>query len=349
MYTGDVQFGRDYYSQLVAVLDRWYPSVTNTSTNLLSKGLNGTGAYGDYAFLGRSGEVTYYNALYVLALQDASRIAGTLGMTSDAGRWQQRARVVADAINVNLWDKSKGAYLDANDGSGRHAQDGNGLAVIAQVANGSRAASALEYMATTRLPYGNPFMDDDSLGPDFSKRVYAFISYFDIEARFLTGMADSALDEIRRLYGWMASHDPEHTFWEGIGTGGSMYEGAFTSAAHGWSTGVVPALTNFVLGVTPTEPGYARFQVKPFPGNVSWSQGQVPTMYGPISVRWEASSMAISANMTIPNGTICDIALPLKGNGKAYLDGSLWNQTTVANGYVMLANVSTGLHSAQVK
>ena len=35
-------------------------------------GMNGTSGYGDYAFLPRSGEVTYYNVLYVKALRDAA-------------------------------------------------------------------------------------------------------------------------------------------------------------------------------------------------------------------------------------------------------------------------------------
>jgi hypothetical protein len=112
-------------------------------------------------------------------------------------------------------------------GAVSHPQDGNGLAVIAGVASPSRAASALSYLAkATAQPYGNAFMDNDSLVSDGSQRVYAFTSFPEIEARFTTGQAASALDEIGRLYGWMNSHDPGLTDWEGIGAGGSMYEGA---------------------------------------------------------------------------------------------------------------------------
>jgi hypothetical protein len=107
------------------------------------------------------------------------------------------------------------------------------------------------------LPYGNPFYDNDSIGSRYSQRVYAFISYFEIQARFLSGNATTALDYIRRTYGWMANNDLTTTFWEGIGTNGSMYEGAYTSAACGWSTGVLPALTSFILSAMPTGP---RFQ-----------------------------------------------------------------------------------------
>jgi hypothetical protein len=176
---------------------------------------------------------------------------------------------VAAAINAHLWDASAGAYLDSAVGAVRHGQDGNGYAVLAGVAPADRAASALGYLAAhTATPYGNAFMDNNTLVPDGSQRVYAFTSFPEITARFMTGAASSAIDEIKRLYGWMASHDPGTTSWEGIGAGRSMYEGPYTSAAHGWATGVVSELTNQLLGAAPATPGYATWTVQPHPGSV---------------------------------------------------------------------------------
>ncbi|MGH3417471.1 MAG: discoidin domain-containing protein, partial [Actinocrinis sp.] len=60
LYTGDLAYASTYYPNLIAVLDNWYPSVTD-GNGLLNKGLNNTGGYGDYAFLPRSGVITYYN------------------------------------------------------------------------------------------------------------------------------------------------------------------------------------------------------------------------------------------------------------------------------------------------
>ena len=83
-----------------------------------------------------------------------------------------------------------------------------------------------------------------------AQRVYAFTSYPEFVARFRSGLADSAIDQIKRTYGAMYTSDPGITAWEGIGPGGTPYEGAFTSMAHGWSTGALPALTNELLGVS---------------------------------------------------------------------------------------------------
>lgn len=78
LYTGDRSYANRYYPNLLKVLDTWYPTVTD-SAGLLTKGLNGTGGYGDYAFLNRTGRITYYNANYVQALNDAALMARWLG------------------------------------------------------------------------------------------------------------------------------------------------------------------------------------------------------------------------------------------------------------------------------
>lgn len=313
LYTGDRAYASQYYPNLVKVLDTWYPSVTDEA-GLLSKGLNNTGGYGDYAFLGRTGRITYYNALYVQALKDAAQLAQLLGHSADAARWAQRSDAVTKAINAHLWDADAGAYLDSATGPARHAQDGNALAVTAGIADADRSASSLAHLdATTQLPYGNAFMDNDTIFAGASKRVYAFTSYPEIEARFLTGRADSALDQIRRMYGWMDSHDPGITNWEGIGPDGSLYEDAYTSMAHGWSTGVLPALTHQLLGARPTSPGYATWEVRPNPGDVAWAQGQLPTPQGPLSVSWQNTGNTFRLDVDVPDGTRASVALP--GNG----------------------------------
>ena len=199
-------------------------------------------------------------------------------------------------------------------------------------------------------------MDNDTLVSGGSQRVYAFTSYLDIQARFLNGQANSAIDEIKRLYGWMAGQDPGTTGWEGIGVGGSLYEGGGTSAAHGWSTGVVPALTNYLLGVIPTGPGFATWIVQPHPGTVSWAQGQLPTPHGPLGVSWSTVS-AGGGNFTMtvfaPQGTTGDVAVPANGSAvQVRVDGQLDFHkgkgigrrfgAQQSNGYVTLHGIPAG-------
>ncbi|MHB9848155.1 alpha-L-rhamnosidase C-terminal domain-containing protein [Streptomyces krungchingensis] len=354
LYTGDRAYAARYHPHLVKVLDTWYPSVTDDA-GLLSKGLNGTGGYGDYAFLGRTGRVTYYNALYVQALRDGARLARLLGRDADATRWQARADEVAQAVNSLLWDADAGAYLDSATGPVRHAQDGNALAVVTGIADADRAASALTHLdTTTKRAYGNAFMDNDTLFDQASQRVYAFTSYPEIQARFLTGRAASALDQIRRTYGWMDRHDPGTTHWEGIGPDGSLYEGAYTSMAHGWSTGVLPALTHHLLGARPTSPGYATWEVAPQPGDVDWAMGQLPTPHGPLRVEWENGDHEFRVTVHVPDGTRGSVAVPgdarrlrVRAGSRTLWDGrrAATRDVTVADGTVTVSNLGPGGHS----
>ena len=341
LYTGDTGYASAYYPNLVKVLDTWYPSVTDAN-GLLQKGLNNTGGYGDYAFLGRTGEVTYYNALYVQALRDAGALAGSLGHGADAARWNARAATVGAAINAHLWDGGAGAYLDSAVGAVRHGQDGNGYAVLSGVADPTRATSALNYLsANDATPYGNSFMDNNTLVSDGRQRVYAFTSYPEIQARFLSGQADSAIDQIKRMYGWMSTHDPGTTDWEGIGANGSMYEGPYTSAAHGWATGVLPALTNDLLGATPTGPGFATWSVQPHPGTVAWARGQLPTPHGPLQVSWSTHKNQFTLTVDAPRGTAGTITVPTNGKRvRVVLDGRQMRDTTL--------RVSAGHHTVTV-
>ena len=358
LYTGDTQYASAYYPNLVALLDGWYPSVTNSS-GLLSKGLNNTSGYGDYAFLPRSGEVTYYNANYVQALNDAASIAQMLGHADDANRWSRRATAVTTAINATLWDSAAGAYLDCRTGPARHAQDGNAIAITAGVADDARAASALAYLnATMSLPYGNAFMDNDTLDGvgDASRRVYAFTSYPELVARFQTGNADSAIDQIKRMYGWMYTHDPEITAWEGIGPGGTPYEGSFTSMAHGWSTGVLPALSNELLGVTPTGPGFATWTVAPQPGSVSWASGQVPTPHGPLTIHWERGNAGdgpvFTLDLKVPRHTTGRISLPVPDGAadvSVEVDGRKIRGSRIVGNRITLDAIRPGIHKVTMR
>ncbi|KAK8135757.1 glycoside hydrolase family 78 protein [Apiospora sp. TS-2023a] len=322
-YTGNVSYIQAYYPTLLKVLDIYYPANTGKSNSLLVR----PDGYGDYAFIGRPGSAAYYSALYVLALSRAAELASILDKPDDASRWNDRAAKVSKSFVDVLWDPTVKAFFDRNcTGSGctAHAQDGNSLAILAGIvplpSNASSVASdILDYLdKALHQRYGNTFYDagGEGIDPAFSQRVYPFISYFEIAARFLASKTDSALNQMRRMYGWMASQDPGVTFWEGIGPGGKPYEDGFTSMAHGWSTGIVPLCMNYVLGVTPATPGFLTWDVKPVVGDLTWAKGQVPTARGGMQVSWsfDVDEDRIHVDVDAPAGTTGTVSVPSAGN-----------------------------------
>ena len=185
----------------------------------------------------------------------------------------------------------------------------NAFAVLAGVASAGQAKAALGWLSNHNAhDYGNTIndtqaWDDPAFGRETQLRVYPFMSYFEVEARFVAGLDVSAVDLIRREWGYMLTNGPG-TMWESIGPYGSGPVGTPGSWDHGWSTGAAPALTHSVLGVQPTSPGFATFTVTPHPGGVRSASGDVPTPKGAIHVAWTANDAGevTSLRVTAPGG-----------------------------------------------
>jgi len=147
----------------------------------------------------------------------------------------------------------------------------------------------------------------------------------------------------------MSSHDPGVTDWEGVGPGGSLYEGGFTSAAHGWATGVLPALTNDLLGARPTGVGFSTWTVAPHPGTVSWAKGRLPTPHGPLDVSWSRGSGTFTLTLTVPAGTSGDVAVPADGaQVELTVDGTL-RLAQPQDGSVTVQAIGAGSHTVTVR
>jgi len=303
LYSGDLGLAREVWQNLVKLIDVWY--VAHTHGGLL---VNDLGA-SDYGYIRRRGNVVgYYNAQYVYALRQAAQLAQWLGQGAVADRWSARAAAVGAATDKAFWDTAAGAYSDTTDDRATHPQDANAFAVLSGVATHAQALAALAYLSGHDWRgYGNTIVDTQSWdnpewGYQADDRVYPFISYFELAARFQLGLDSSALDLLRREWGYMTLYGPG-TMWETIGPFGGPPTDQHPSYDSGWSSGGAPALTQYVLGVTPTSPGFATFTVEPHSGDLWWASGDVPTPHGPIHVSWRRDGTAVFLQVTAPPGT----------------------------------------------
>jgi hypothetical protein len=320
--TGDRAVVRKVWPQLVSLMDGWY------ADHLGPQGLlvNDLGP-SDYGYIRRTGTtVAYYNAGYVRALRMAAGLASWVGQPAYAAAWRGRVAQVAAAFGDAFWDAEAGAFRDATVGPVVHPEDGNAFAVLAGLATPDQAASALRFLERELWrPYGSTIADDDvwddpgRWGTDASQRVYPFMSYFEVMARYAAGLDASALELIRREWGYMLSNGRGSTMWETIGPdGGPPFDPTGPSWSHGWSSGAAPALTEYVLGVMPTTPGYATAAVHPHVADLAWARGDVPTPRGRIQVEWAWVRGRLSATVASP----APVTLTLPAVGRTVLDGS---------------------------
>lgn len=331
---------------------RWWPAVGRVLDTWLPAQLDEHGlvhdrfAHADYAFIRRHGdEVAYFNGLYAVALRAGAQVAQGLGRPADAARWTARADALAAATAAAFWDPVAGAFRDTPTGEVVHPQDGNAFAVLAGGATAEQARSAFSYLdRTTAQPWGNGIADNDvwddrDWGYGAGSRVYPFIAYWDVTARFQSGLDDGALSELRRTWGWMIDplHDTPGTAWEAIGRFGSIdgYQQQFTSMASGWSAGAAPALTSWVLGLRPTSAGFATFDALPHPGDVQWAQGAVPTPAGLVRLSWRRTGARWQLRLDAPKRLRGRVGAPAPATAKVTVDGRP-TKASADGGYVFV-------------
>jgi alpha-L-rhamnosidase len=121
------------------------------------------------------------------------------------------------------------------------------------------------------------------------------------------------LQLIRRWWDMMV-HAGATSCWETF-PGFLGQEWPTRSHCHAWSAAPAFALPSYVLGVRPLEPGFARFEVRPYLGDLEWAKGVVPTPHGEVKIALFREGEQIRVQVTVPRGTVAVIA------GKEYGEG----------------------------
>ena len=278
-YTGDVAFVRQEWPLVLRQM-AWDAEQVDSSGLFQTSAADGA----DWNVDIHPGELTYVNAVYKLALDDAATLAQAIGERGSAAAYRASAHAVKAAVNAKLWDSHLGAYDASTSERGAVVQDANVFAILSGIAGGTRSHALVGVMARA-LASRFGALDTASPAPSgYTQTISPYIGGFQLQADFAAGRPDAALALIRSEWGWMVTHDPGGVDWEKIGLNGLPT--AMVSTAHAWSTGATSALTGYVLGVLPNAPGFARLTVAPHPGNLAWARGRTPTPHGPVDVSW---------------------------------------------------------------
>lgn len=174
-----------------------------------------------------------------------------------------------------------------------------------------------------------------------------FNQYFVIQAFALMNKYDDALSSIRDLWGGQIKYGGT-TFFEDyrpswnavVGKNGPVPNNqcGFTSLCHPWGAGVTKWLSEEVLGIKPTSPGFTTFDILPHLGrtltNVS---GKTPTPLGDIKASFNVTTGL--CKLSTPVGAIGRIGVPkvektirsIKINGRLAWDGTYHSVTGISS------------------
>lgn len=85
--------------------------------------------------------------------------------------------------------------------------------------------------------------------------------------------------------------------------GDHCYKGLRHSFCHGWASGPTSWLSQYVLGITPVEPGCKVVKIQPHLGHLKWVKGTFPTPYGLIEVEHhKLEDGSIDSKVKVPVG-----------------------------------------------
>jgi hypothetical protein len=225
---------------------------------------------------------TLSTLLYKGGLDAGVRLFTALGDTQEAQRFRERSARVAEAVNRYAWSEKEGLYTDGIEATSlsKHA---NTYAILFDVADAARQQRIAQRLFTD---------------PKVRDTTFYFAHYLH-EAAVKLGQPQRVLDDLAR---WKVMLDAgTSTWWETPGN--------TRSECHAWSSAPTFELMQEVLGVRPTAPGFARVKIQPFPAQLAWAKGTVPTPKGDIVISWKRQPV-FEIEVTLPAGIDADVVLP---------------------------------------
>ncbi|KAI1504668.1 alpha-L-rhamnosidase B [Biscogniauxia marginata] len=328
LYSGDIAFVRDNWS-------RYVKGVDFLSTQFIASAdlVDITNHPNDWGRLNSSQTLASAQMLAYHTLVTGATLADWVGDESGLKtQWLATAAGLQDAIVDNFWDEGYGAFRDnlGQYDNGIYPQDGNSLAVFFGVVNASSDQTQNISSSLTRnwTPIG-------AESPELPGEISPFISSFEIQSHLIAGQAQRALELIRSSWGWYLNNEngTQSTMVEGYLVDGSFgyrhdagYDEvySYTSHAHGWATGPVTALTEYILGLSVTGQAGSTWQLAPQFGDLVEVQGGFTTTLGKFSASWtvkDDGSYVVSYD--VPTDSTGELLLPgsNEGNVQIVMDG----------------------------
>ena len=303
LYSGDARFARQVYPRMRTLME--------FALGRLDAHGRPADAPGDWMFidwapkpLHNTGGVTAFEQmLLVRALEATAAIATEVGATADAASYLARAKKLRSEVVPLFWSEEKGALLHLlkTDGTldAQLTRYPNMFGLFFGYFDGKQSDSVVR----------NVILDDEVM-----KIQTPYMRFYELEALCSLGLQERVMKEMKSYWGDMLRLGAT-SFWElynpedtGVGHY-AMYGRAYgKSLCHAWGASPVYLLGKYYLGVVPTKPGFAAYEVRPNRGGLAWMEGDVPAPFGKIHVRADEKGVTVRADggvgtLVMPNGT----------------------------------------------
>ena len=286
LYSGDKDFVGEMYPKMKTLMAY---CLGRTDENGMAEGQSDDWIFVDWVDfpMHKRGVMCFEQILFCKSLETMALCANLCGKSEEANEYNALAEKLKSKFDETFWDNARHAFL-------HNIEDGqlntmvtkfpNMFAIIYGYANGKRKQEILDHVM---------------LNPDVEAITTPYMRFYELEALCLMGLQDDVLREMKSYWGGMLNEGAT-SFWEKYIPGESgtqhlaMYGRPYgKSLCHAWGASPIYLLGKYYLGVKPTKPGYAEYEVRPALGGLEWMEGDVPTPFGKIHVRVSGNEVSV--------------------------------------------------------
>lgn len=291
LYSGDQLFARQVYPRLKSLMEF---VISRLDENGRPVNVGTDWIFIDWApqILPNYGGVTSFEQMLLSrALESSAAIAREVGAESDAAAYEERAKKLRGEIISRYWNAEKGALMHMIYNDGRMdpmvTRYPNMFGLFFGYFDKSQRESVVR----------NVIFNDEVM-----KIQTPYMRFYELESLCALGMQEKVTGEIKSYWGDMLRLGAT-SFWELYNPTEkgdahyAMYGRRFgKSLCHAWGASPVYLFGKYYLGVVPVKPGFAEYEVRPCRGGLEWIEGDVPTPFGKVHVRADASAFTVRSD-----------------------------------------------------
>ena len=264
------------------------------------------GQFWDWAPVEGEGCLLATNAAYILALK---RLHSIEAFRQELGTdLAARADKVAAAAHKTFFLRDRGWYSDRrlDDGSLSpvYSQLAVALAVLAGIVPADQRAELLRRLIDPAnlapVSAGEASLKPENRGK--SDRIVPVgtlaAGHWLVTALFEAGLDTAAVGQLRFLWG---AYPDLPTFPE------TRIQHGNTGHCHGWAGGPAFLLPMYVLGLSPTGPGWRTARFAPRPADVTRTAGTLATPAGPLHAAWDRAGDGWHLTLDVPRGVTVQV------------------------------------------
>jgi len=287
LYSGDKAFLQQNYPRMQSMMDY---CLSRRNRNGLMEGMPGDWLFIDWAAgLSKKGELSFEQLLFCRSLETMALCAGIANDKKGLVQYQQLSASLRKQFFEIYWNDSRQALV--------HSRiEGKQTENVTRYSN--MFAIFFDYFSEAQK---QAVKKSVLLNDSIQQITTPYMRFYELEALCAMGEQPYVLKQIKDYWGGMLKLGAT-SFWEEYDPGKkgaehyAMYGREFgKSLCHAWGASPLYLLGKYYLGIKPTAPGYAAYEVTPNLGGLQWMQGKCPTPGGVIEMYCSSSQVKIKS------------------------------------------------------